>query len=77
MTVAMALPREMRPGAHAVHGGAVAYNDDAELVAALHLGGQVASKVLVPRYAPLVERLVAGALGIRTRSSVCSRGSGA
>ena len=30
----MALPREMRPGAHTLNGGAVVYNDDTELVAA-------------------------------------------
>src|ERR1043165_2874263 len=42
MGIAMALPREMRPGAHVLNGGAVAYNDDAELVAALHRGDRAA-----------------------------------
>jgi RNA polymerase sigma-70 factor (ECF subfamily) len=69
MTVAMALPREMRPGAHTLNGGAVAYNDDAQLVAALHRGDPVARTVLVQRYEPLVERLVAGALGIDSEIS--------
>jgi RNA polymerase sigma-70 factor, ECF subfamily len=69
MTIAMALPREMRPGAHTLNGGAVAYNDDAELVAALHRGDRMARTVLVQRYEPLVERLVAGALGIDSEIS--------
>ena len=69
MTIAMALPREMRPGAHALNGGATAYNDDAELVAALHRGDRAARTVLVQRYEPLVERLVAGALGIDSEIS--------
>jgi RNA polymerase sigma-70 factor (ECF subfamily) len=64
MAIAMALPREMRPGAHVLNGGATTYNDDAELVAALHRGDRAARAVLVQRYEPLVERLVAGALGI-------------
>ena len=65
----MALPREMRPGAHVLNGGATAYNDDAELVAALHRGDRAARTVLVQRYEPLVERLVAGALGIDSEIS--------
>jgi RNA polymerase sigma-70 factor (ECF subfamily) len=40
------------------------YADDAELVAALRRGETRARTLLVERYAPLVERLVAGALGI-------------
>ena len=50
-------------------GGAVSYNDDAELVAALHRGDRAARTVLVQRYEPLVERLVAGALGIDSEIS--------
>src|SRR6478735_5597661 len=69
MGIAMALPREMRPGAHVLNGGATAYNDDAELVAALHRGDRTARTVLVQRYEPLVERLVAGALGIDSEIS--------
>jgi RNA polymerase sigma-70 factor (ECF subfamily) len=69
MGIAMALPREMRPGAHVLNGGATAYNDDAELVAALHRGDRAARAVLVQRYEPLVERLVAGALGIDSEIS--------
>ena len=69
MAIAMALPREMRPGAHVLSGGVVAYNDDAQLVAALHRGDRVARTVLVQRYEPLVERLVAGALGIDSEIS--------
>src|SRR6476646_8399111 len=69
MGIAMALPREMRPGAHALNGGAVVYNDDTELVAALHRGDRIARTVLVQRYEPLVERLVAGALGIDSEIS--------
>src|SRR4029079_3246568 len=69
MGIAMALPREMRPGAHVLSGGAVTYNDDAELVAALHRGDRAARTVLVQRYEPLVERLVAGALGIDSEIS--------
>ena len=65
----MALPREMPPGAHVLNGGVVAYNDDAELVAALHRGETAARTVLVQRYEPLVERLVAGALGIDSEIS--------
>ena len=40
------------------------YADDAELVAALRRGEARAQSILVERYEPLVERLVAGALGI-------------
>jgi RNA polymerase sigma-70 factor (ECF subfamily) len=40
------------------------YADDAELVAALRRGETRARTILVERYEPLVERLVAGALGI-------------
>jgi RNA polymerase sigma-70 factor, ECF subfamily len=40
------------------------YADDAELVAALRRGEARAQTILVERYEPLVERLVAGALGI-------------
>jgi RNA polymerase sigma-70 factor (ECF subfamily) len=40
------------------------YADDAELVAALRRGETRAQTILVERYEPLVERLVAGALGI-------------
>jgi RNA polymerase sigma-70 factor (ECF subfamily) len=40
------------------------YADDADLVAALRRGDPRARAILVERYAPLVERLVAGALGI-------------
>ena len=69
MAIAMALPREMRPGAHVLNGGATTYNDDAELVAALHRGDRAARTVLVQRYEPLVERLVAGALGIDSEIS--------
>src|SRR4029079_16382183 len=63
MGIEMALPREMRPGAHVLNGGATAYNDDAELVAALHRGDRAARTVLVQRYEPLVERLLAGGGG--------------
>jgi len=52
-----------------MNGGVVAYNDDAELVAALHRGDRAARTVLVQRYEPLVERLVAGALGIDSEIS--------
>jgi RNA polymerase sigma-70 factor (ECF subfamily) len=41
-----------------------AFADDAELVAALRRGDGRARMILVERYEPLVERLVAGALGI-------------
>jgi RNA polymerase sigma-70 factor, ECF subfamily len=40
------------------------YADDAELVSALRRGDARAQSILVERYEPLVERLVAGALGI-------------
>ena len=40
------------------------FADDAELVAALRRGDGRARMILVERYEPLVERLVAGALGI-------------
>jgi RNA polymerase sigma-70 factor (ECF subfamily) len=40
------------------------YADDGELVAALRRGEARAQSILVERYEPLVERLVAGALGI-------------
>lgn len=43
---------------------AVTYADDADLVAALRRGEGRARVILVERYEPLVERLVAGALGI-------------
>ena len=43
---------------------APAFADDGELVAALRVGDSRARMILVERYEPLVERLVAGALGI-------------
>jgi len=43
---------------------APAFADDGELVAALRRGDGRARMILVERYEPLVERLVAGALGI-------------
>jgi RNA polymerase sigma-70 factor (ECF subfamily) len=67
MSVAMSMPTGMRVGgAHSTSGSGASGNfaDDAELVAALHRGDRVARTILVQRYEPLVERLVAGALGI-------------
>jgi RNA polymerase sigma-70 factor (ECF subfamily) len=66
MTVAMPLPFEGRPGrAGGASGRAISsYEDDAALVAGLHRGESAARVALVERYEPLVERLVAGALGI-------------
>jgi RNA polymerase sigma-70 factor, ECF subfamily len=43
---------------------APAFADDGELVAALRRGDARARMILVERYEPLVERLVAGALGV-------------
>ena len=65
MSVAMTLPTGMRMGgARVASGQTTTYSDDAELVAALHRGERAARTILVQRYEPLVERLVAGALGI-------------
>src|SRR5262245_17634457 len=69
LAISNGIPRGMRPGADVMNGGVVAYNDDAELVAALHRGDRAARTVLVQRYEPLVERLVAGALGIDSEIS--------
>lgn len=66
MSVAMPLPFEVRPpGSRTPPASkAVTYADDAELVAGLQRGDRAARVALVQRYEPLVERLVAGALGI-------------
>ena len=64
MSVAMTLPTGMRMGGARAASGHSTYSDDAELVAALHRGERAARTILVQRYEPLVERLVAGALGI-------------
>ena len=69
MAIAMALPRRCAPARMSSMAAPVPYNDDAELVAALHRGERVARTVLVQRYEPLVERLVAGALGIDSEIS--------
>ncbi len=70
MSVAMPLPFEVRPPGSRTPPSApraaagVTYADDAELVAGLQRGDRAARVALVQRYEPLVERLVAGALGI-------------
>jgi RNA polymerase sigma-70 factor, ECF subfamily len=54
-------PRTPKPPLPVV---AALYADDVELVAALRRGEARAQSIVVERYEPLVERLVAGALGI-------------
>jgi RNA polymerase sigma-70 factor (ECF subfamily) len=51
------LPRAQPPAA-------VAYEDDRALVAGLRRGDRAARTALVQRHAPLVERMVTGALGV-------------
>ena len=64
MTFAMSVPTGMRMGGSRASGASSGFGDDAELVAALNRGDRHARTILVQRYEPLVERLVAGALGI-------------